>query len=34
METLIIIFLLIIAFGVCFLIWMNTKPGKKWLKNL
>ena len=20
--------------GLCFLIWLHTKPGKKWLKNL
>ena len=34
MEALIVIFIFIIAFGIGFIIWMNSKPGKDWLKNL
>ena len=34
MEALIVIFILIIAFGIGFIIWMNSKSGKNWLKNL
>ncbi len=33
MEGLIGLFAVMAVFGVCFLIWLNTKSGKKWLSN-
>lgn len=34
MEALITLFSVMVVFGIGFLIWMNTKAGKKWLANL
>ncbi len=34
MEGLILLFAVTSVFGIVFLIWLNTKSGKKWLANL
>ena len=34
MNYLITLFLICMLFGIGFIIWMKSKPGKKWLANL
>ena len=34
MNTLTATFIVYSIAGICFLIWLHTKPGKKWLKDL
>lgn len=34
MDALIFLFSAMLVFGISFLLWMNTKVGKKWLSNL
>lgn len=34
MDALIFLFSVMLLFGIGFLLWMNTKAGKKWLANL
>ncbi len=34
MEALITLFLVVSVLCIVFLIWLNTKSGKKWLSNL
>lgn len=34
MGTLTSFFILGSVLGAAFLVWLNTKPGKKWLENL
>ncbi len=34
MWALITLYSVCLVFGVAFLIWMHTKAGKEWLKNL
>ena len=34
MDTLSVTLLIAAIWGLCFLLWTYTKPGKKWLKDL
>ncbi len=34
MEPLLFFYVFISLIGICILLWMKTKAGKKWLKNL
>lgn len=34
MDALIFLFSAMLVFDISFLLWMNTKAGKKWLSNL
>ncbi len=34
MDALIFLFSAMLVFGIGFLLWMNTKAGKKWLSDL
>ena len=33
MEALISLFSVMLVFGICFLLWLNSKAGKKWMEN-
>ena len=34
MDALTVLYIICTVLGGCFLAWMNTKSGKKWLANL
>jgi len=34
MDYLIALFIICMVFGIAFIIWMKSKPGKKWLASL